>query len=217
MTRYTADERTASKAWGLGSPLSRLARASLARELENPIDPRGRCCSRCGWVSVRACVRRQYKRNTTLGQLQSGSVEHRRLITNRKRGEGRETRIRIQETKRDQRGTSPPQASGKSGVEEVPVEANNREFMRCDGMGKQIEEHWRSWQSWDLSQLDCLLDPFPIQTSTGQGRKVQRLRDPTDPCGPGPQDPRARASAGQRKPPSIWAPLSRYPWRSHSS
>lgn len=40
--------------------------------------------------------------------------------------------------------------------------------MRCDGMGKQIEEHWRSWQSRDLSQLDSLLDPFPIQTRTGK-------------------------------------------------
>lgn len=116
------------------------------------------------------------------------------MITDRRRGRGRETRIRIQENRRQKKKRKPtrarfPQTKRKSGVEEVPGEANNREFMRCDGMGKQIEERWRSWQSWDLSQLDCLLDPFPIQTTHRQGRKVLRLRDPTNPCVPEPQHP----------------------------
>lgn len=50
-------------------------------------------------------------------------------------------------------------------------------------MGKQIEEHWRSWQSWDLSQLDRLLDPFPIQTRTGKEGRLRgsgTLRNPAD-------------------------------------
>lgn len=79
------------------------------------------------------------------------------MITNRKRGGGGEQRKRELEFakhKKEPTRHDSPKAKRKSGVEEVPGEANNREFMRCDGMGKQIEEHWRSWQSWDLSQLD---------------------------------------------------------------
>lgn len=73
--------------------------------------------------------------------------------------------------------------------QEVQGEANNREFMRCDGMGKQTEEHWRSWQSWDLSQLACLLDPFPIQMRTGEEGRLRGSRNPEEPCGQGPQAP----------------------------
>lgn len=58
--------------------------------------------------------------------------------------------------------------------------------MRCDGMGKQIEEHWRSWQSWDLSQLGRLLDPFPIQSRTG---KEGRLRGSGTASNPANRDP----------------------------
>lgn len=80
---------------------------------------------------------------------------------------------------------------------EVQSEANNREFMRCDGMGKQTEEHWRSWQSWDLSQLACLLDPFPIQMRTGKEGRLRGSRDPEEPCEQGPQAPQHHPQQGQ--------------------
>lgn len=63
--------------------------------------------------------------------------------------------------------------------------------MEWEGRLKSTGDHW---QSWDLSQLACLLDPFPIQLRTGKEGRPRGSRDPRDPStthnraqGPGAQ------------------------------